>query len=102
MVFKEGGEVNYDAELARLVDFYSTKVSLLTGKPEHRKVSALRLLREMAEGIKKIVREGTLEFYEEKSRSAALSEPLFTQRQLYIPNPAPGTPPPIIAKSGRA
>lgn len=66
--------MNYDVEIARLVDVYSTKCSTLTGKPEHRKKTALNLLREMGEAIKKVVREGTLEFYSQKS-SGNLPDP---------------------------
>ncbi len=62
--------MNYDAEVARLVDVYSSKVAKLTGKPEHRKQGAMRLLAEMADGIKRIVREGTIQFYEEKQKAA--------------------------------
>lgn len=58
--------MNYDAEIARLVDVTAAKVAKLTGKPEHRKQGAMRLLTEMADGIKKVVREGTIRFYEEK------------------------------------
>ena len=72
--------MNYDAEIARLVDLYSTKCSTLTGKPEHRKKAALNLLREMSEAIKKLVREDTLEFYNQKA-SGNLPDPgpLFKQ-----------------------
>ena len=71
--------MNYDAEIARLVDLYSTKCSTLTGKPEHRKKAALNLLREMAEAIKKIVREDTLNFYEQK-KTMTVTAPLFASQ----------------------
>jgi hypothetical protein len=88
--------VNYDVEIARLVDLYSTKCSTLTGKPEHRKRAAINLLREMAEAIKKVVREGTLEFYNQKNSGMVPDQgPLFAPRQPYIPAPMPGARPPI-------
>lgn len=69
--------MNHDAEIARLVDLYSTKCSRLTGKPEHRKVAAQKLLTELAEATKKLTREKTLEFYEQKAQGAAAPGPLF-------------------------
>jgi hypothetical protein len=70
--------VNYDAEIARLVDVYSSKVAKLTGKPEHRKQGAMRLLGEMADAMKKLVREGTIQFYEEKQKGAQTEAPRVT------------------------
>jgi len=87
--------VIYDAEVARLVDLYSTKCSTLTGKPEHRKKATLNLLRRMAEEIKKIVREETLQFYEQKHNGTEVLPPLFEPRKPYIPAPPPGAKPPI-------
>lgn len=69
--------MNYDAEIARLVDACSTKCSRLTGKPEHRKLAAQKLLVELAEAIKKLVREKTLDFYEKREEPAQTPGPLF-------------------------
>jgi hypothetical protein len=91
--------VNYDAEIARLVDVYSSKVAKLTGKPEHRKQGAMRLLAEMAEAMKKVVREATIEFYEKKTAPAPRAEPLFAGSVQAVPSQPPvskpggGTPP---------
>jgi len=50
----------------------------------------------MAEAIKKLVREGTLEFYNQKSSGTVPDQgPLFAPRQPYIPAPMPGARPPI-------
>jgi hypothetical protein len=70
--------VNYDAEIAKLVDLYSEKMSRVTGKPEHRKQGARKLLIEITDAVKRLVREQTLEFYERKPEAnpAALG-PLF-------------------------
>ncbi len=69
--------MNYDAEVARLVDVYSSKVAKLTGKPEHRKQGAMRLMTEMADAIKKVVREGTIQFYEEKQKESRPTPPVW-------------------------
>lgn len=91
--------MNYDAEIARLVDVYSSKVAKLTGKPEHRKQGAMRLLAEMAEAMKKVVREATIEFYEKKTAAAPSPEPLFAGSVQAVPAQPPlskpgGGPPP--------
>jgi hypothetical protein len=79
--------MNYDAEIARLVDVFSDKLSKVSGKPEHRKQAARKLLSEMADTMKKLVREQTLVFYESKPKAdAAALGPLFA------PPPATGTP----------
>lgn len=82
--------MNYDAEIARLVDVCSTRCSRLTGKPEHRKLGAQKLLVELADAIKKLTREGTLEFYEHGRVAAPVAPlgPLFPGTH----DPAPPSP----------
>jgi hypothetical protein len=94
--------MNYDAEIAKLVDTYAEKLSKLTGKPEHRKLAARKLLLELTEATKKLTREKTLNFYEGKSngKSAEAAGPLFqtpvVQGPVRVPPPLPGTPPPVV------
>lgn len=67
--------MNYDAEIAKLVDLYSEKLSRVTGKPEHRKQGARKLLLELSEAVKRLVREQTLLHYESGLGSKAQPEP---------------------------
>lgn len=89
--------MNYDAEIAKLVDLYSEKLSRVTGKPEHRKQAARRMLLELTEATKKLVREKTLLHYEAKAPAtpAALG-PLFQPAQPHVPPQIPGAVPPVM------
>ena len=81
--------MNYDTEIARLIDLNSEKMARLTGKPEHRKKAARNLLALLASDLKKLVREQTLQFYEGKgSPSLGPNAPLFPS---IVPVPQPTT-----------
>lgn len=89
--------MNYDAEIAKLVDLYSEKLSRVTGKPEHRKQAARKLLLELTEATKKLVREKTLLHYESSGpMTPAALGPLFTgPHDPRIVPPIPGVVPPV-------
>ena len=93
--------MNYDAEIAKLVDLYSEKLSRVTGKPEHRKQAARRMLLELTEATKKLVREKTLLHYETKdAMSPEAMGPLFpvappAAPQFPVAPQIPGMVPPV-------
>lgn len=89
--------MNYDAEIAKLVDLYSEKLSRVTGKPEHRKQAARRMLLELTEAVKKLVREKTLLHYETKDAvSPAALGPIFQITPTAPAQPQiPGAVPPV-------
>ena len=93
--------MNYDAEIAKLVDLYSEKLSRVTGKPEHRKQAARRMLLELTEATKKLVREKTLLHYESKAQEPpVVMGPLFpvappAAPQFPVAPQIPGMVPPV-------
>lgn len=96
--------MNYDGEIAKLVDEYAKTLGMMAGKPADRIRAAKRKLVELTDAVKKLVREETLEFYEQKK--AASPEPLLTPQAPqtappYVPQPPPDARPPIRGEDNR-
>ena len=94
--------MNYDAAIEKMVDDAAKRLGLMTGRPADRMRQAKRIVTELMENAKKIVREETLEFYEKKNKgetpeTAAMASASPLSAEPTVPEPSAEAQPPVGA-----